>query len=315
MSWLKTKNLAADRAASANRIAERHRKGLASTEKRLRKAEASGDAAKAEQASQRRAKQRKWIRNAERKAERYGSNARLGERAAMTAAKAAAEKKREAEQTAGAAKARKSIRKEKHRLTTDVESRQRLNRSDATPERLLRADGHQAIGADLVRRITDSPIDRLMSKQQLDPRDEVANRTLHEAAEIYRRDWYKAGLSGIGGMDMSRTGGGDGAPSWGMPNSEQAAHHRWRYHRAAAAIDPYLRAVVDEVVLRESDLDAAGRMVSGRTDRKQAQAVALDRLREGLRRLAIHYGIMKGHLTMVDRVAQDSGGIDSCARP
>lgn len=207
-------------------------------------------------------------------------------KAAQRAEIAAAEDRRHAREAA-------SMRTRKQRLAHGIAERERLGRDDATPERLLKAgDGHDLAEGVKIRRVADAPLDRLLRRGELAPDDEETNRKLFEAAETYRLDWYMAGLSGVGALDPSRpSGDGTGEPSWSMPCNETAAHHRWRFRKARDALDAFLRVAVDGIVLEERGLDDVGRAISGRADRKQAVAVALDRLREGLRKLAKHYGM------------------------
>lgn len=165
---------------------------------------------------------------------------------------------------------------------------------DATPQRLRMAGSDAAVGADGVRRLSDDPLSRLAARGLLWPGDEDRNRLLAEAGERFRTDRHRASLDGPGAMDVGRVGGGAGDPAWSMPLTERMAHWRWRYRQAVQALGgPYLAAVVEAVVCDERSLEDVGRQVSGRPDPKQAQAVAMDRLREGLRVLAVHYGLVR----------------------
>lgn len=164
---------------------------------------------------------------------------------------------------------------------------------DTTRPRLIRAGPDQRVGQDGVRRMTDWPLHRLFSRQHLDRHDQERNRSLYEAGERYRAHWYLAGLAPIGAIDYARaTGSGEGSAG-GMPVSETQAHHRARFRQGVKALGPFLTPVVDGVCLYEREPEDIGYAVSLYEDRKQARAVALDRLVEGLRLLGVDYGLLR----------------------
>jgi hypothetical protein len=180
-----------------------------------------------------------------------------------------------------------------------------------TPERLLKLPGvtiasavgsrelvavfptkaDKPVGADKVVRINQAPLDRLEARRQLDPADAERNRKLHESGDRLRQHWYRAGLSGIGSIDLNRSGGGGGSPAWLTPTSEDMAYHRHRFRKARDGMDADHWAAVSRVCCDEQDLAAVGRQAGFGND-AAASAVALDRLRRGLEHLAVLFGIL-----------------------
>ena len=165
-------------------------------------------------------------------------------------------------------------------------------------------------GADGVARIAQSPLDRLQARRQLAPEDPGRNRDLFDAGDRFRTHWYRAGLSGIGSIDLNRAGGGGGDPAWLMPSSEAAAYHREKHRAARAALDPDSFAAVLAVCCGEDDLGMVGRQAGFGND-AGATAVALDRLRRGLAKLAEMYGIIPPRPVNENRL--DHCGLQACA--
>jgi hypothetical protein len=162
--------------------------------------------------------------------------------------------------------------------------------NDPTPERLLKAGKSSRKDAAEVVHFEDTLLERLAARGALE-KDAHRNRVLLVAGQRYFEHWYLSGMSPIGAQDLTRLRGGDGA-SGGMPTSELQAHHRRAYREAVRELGPYFSAVVDPIVLNEQTVESVGLRISGYRDRNKAIAVALDRLKEGLTRLAEHFRLM-----------------------
>lgn len=132
-------------------------------------------------------------------------------------------------------------------------------------------------------RMQDSPIDRLRRTGSI-------TEGQHTAGKRYYADWYAAGLAPLGAFDYTRPIV-DGASPKGDSDYRSSASFRW--NAARKAMGGFLAAVVDPVVLSEQPVESAGRAVSGRADRREARAVAMDRLLGGLDVLCKSYGIAK----------------------
>ena len=179
--------------------------------------------------------------------------------------------------------------------------------NDPTPERLMQAGvtvamqlgtrrvqivgasvgGAVTVGGDRVVRLSEAPLDRLFSRNRLDPADADRNRQLHEAGDKLRTHHHYAGLSGIAANDPNHAGGGSAAHR--TPISETMERHRRALRVAESVMDAGDWRVVMDVVCAEATLEAAGRAVGYGND-EAAVAVALDRVRRGLYCLAMHWG-------------------------
>lgn len=159
------------------------------------------------------------------------------------------------------------------------------------------ADSPFGLG-DGIARISQAPLDRLRSRGQLAPLlppaqpDPDRNGKLFAAGDRFRQHCYRAGLSGIGSIDLNRSGGGGGDPAWLVPSSEAAAYHRDRVRRAYEAVGGRdLWRVVYGVCFEERDLVELGRSLGHGNDAGAAGA-ALALLRCGLEALAVLFGIL-----------------------
>ncbi len=130
----------------------------------------------------------------------------------------------------------------------------------------------------------ESVLAALASRGVLAKRPEI-NRTLLEAGEKYLSHWTLGYRIGVAAQDINREGRG-GFASGGMALAESATHHAEQYRRASQHLGPFFSAVVDPIVLSEEPVESVGRRISEYKSSKQAIAVAMDRLREGLTRLA-----------------------------
>lgn len=139
----------------------------------------------------------------------------------------------------------------------------------------------------------------------------AANQALFEAGERYLSHWTLGYRIGVAAQNINREGRAGFTPG-AMSTTESATVHAQEYRRASQHLGPFFSAVVDPVVLCEEPLESVGRRISGYKSSKQATAVAMDRLREGLSRLAALW-----RMTPLDRGApnQPRSGHDLEMRP
>ncbi len=156
---------------------------------------------------------------------------------------------------------------------------------DATPERLARAHegGEAAVDPAGVRRIGD-PFDELRSRNQLDRLDIAANETLWHAGDRLRRHWYLSRLDALSAVDLARPAVDGGTGGAAVPG-EAAQRHRDELRRAAGAVGERLMPYVDGVVIAGQPLASLRGLVGDSAHARTADALALERLREGLHRL------------------------------
>ena len=155
---------------------------------------------------------------------------------------------------------------------------------DATPERLAQArrDGDATVDPVGVRRIGDA-FDGLRSRNLLDRLDIAANETLWFAGDRLRAHWSRARMDGISAVDLLRptVDGGGG----GLGPGDAVQRHREEWRRAVSAIGPRLMPYVAGVVIEGRPVSALRGLVGDSRHPRTADALALDRLREGLHRL------------------------------
>ncbi len=159
---------------------------------------------------------------------------------------------------------------------------------DATPERLRQARRHGAAKVDGagIRRLAD-PFDVLHARNLLDRSDVVVNETLWHAGNRLRAHWHGALFDGISAFDFSRPvvdKGAGGAPGSLNP-SETTMRHRENFRRAKDAVGARLMPYVKGVVIDEEPAARLTRLVGDTSHPRTAEALALERLREGLHRL------------------------------
>lgn len=163
--------------------------------------------------------------------------------------------------------------------------------ADATPERLAQAGRDHAKGeGDSIRRISDWPLARLFSRQQLCPEDSERNKALYDTGEALARSWHGAGLSGYTSIDLNGIGGGAGDKAYMMPVTEYAARCRGEIRLAQQHVGNWTWGVLIDICVEGMTPESAGKRRSGYADAKLARVVALDRLRDGLQRLAELWG-------------------------
>ena len=165
------------------------------------------------------------------------------------------------------------------------EARVPRGHADATPERLARARVGGETGVDRagVRRIGD-PFDALRSRNLLDRLDIAANETLWHAGERLRRHWWMSRLDHLSAVDFARPSVDGGGADVGAPG-EAAQRHRDELRRAAAAVGPRLMPYVEGVVIAGRPVASLRGLVGDTGHARTADALALERLREGLYRL------------------------------
>lgn len=161
------------------------------------------------------------------------------------------------------------------------------NDNTPTPERVRQA-GDVVETEDAVR-VRDN-FERIYVRGQLDPDVEVAT-ALHAAGLRYQSEYELSRLAGeIGSPDYSRPiVDGRGEPRTPIGVRAQAA--RTALRAAREAMGARCADVVEAVVLRGAKLEDVGLETTGYRSGKMAGAVAKERLNQGLRALAIHYGI------------------------
>lgn len=152
-----------------------------------------------------------------------------------------------------------------------------------TRERLRAANDNFVVDpATRAYHFTDTPVDRLQAAGKL-------TNVQAEAAQRFYADFYAAGLSPLGAIDYSKDHVDGTPPTWQSDYRMSASD---RYRSACGSMTAQTRKFVDRVVLREMSVEAAGRDVTGRANAREARAVAMDRLSEGLNDLAVFYKLI-----------------------
>jgi len=163
-------------------------------------------------------------------------------------------------------------------------------KNDATPERLNKIEDALSITeSDGVRRIVDTPFERMRNRRQID-RDDGLNELLYAAGTRYFQDWHFAGMSGLSSFDMAKplVDGGK-ASSGAIP--ERQLERLQAFSDARSRLGPRYWQVVDPIVIEELTLAQAGGLLG--YSLKTGKIIARERLNEGLRRLAVHYQLMR----------------------
>lgn len=159
---------------------------------------------------------------------------------------------------------------------------------DTTPERLKQAriGGSATVDGQGVRRIAE-PFDVLRARHLLDRTDAAVNEMLWQAGDRLRGHWHRGMLDGLSTLDPSRPSvdGGGGGPGALNP-TEGAMRHRQHWHRAAECVGARLFPYVEAIVVAAQPIGALRRLVGDTAHARTADALALERLREGLHRLA-----------------------------
>lgn len=176
---------------------------------------------------------------------------------------------------------------------------------DATAERLrhARLTGSVTVDGQGVRRLAE-PFDLLHRRNLLDRADPATNDALWHAGDRLRTHWQIGLRDGLSALDISRPSvdGGSGA---GLTPTEAALRHRDSYRRAVEAIGPRLLPYVMAVVIEARPVASLSALVGDTAHARTAEALALERLREGLHRLCDFWGMTPKALTLPLRSWRD----------
>ena len=166
-----------------------------------------------------------------------------------------------------------------------------------TFERLVKADGHFAVGDDKrggkLYHFCDTPLDRLFSRliKRAGKVQEEELRVAYAGLLRYRDHWQRAGKEpSISSVDPNRVYSPDPSRRSGMPMAESQVYHDSEWRSGRKVLNHRQGIVVDNVVCYEHPLDIAGFAV-GQTNKPQAVTSAEELLRASGERLAAHWGI------------------------
>lgn len=151
-----------------------------------------------------------------------------------------------------------------------------------TPERLRAANDNFTVDKKTGTYVFhDGPVERLYKQDKL---------TEHqiEAARRFYQDYYAAGMAPLGAQDYTRPVVDGRSP---LIESDFRMGAAQRYNEACEALGSHFLKVVDRVVLREMNLEAAGKLI-GYGNASQARVGALERLSGGLEVLAGYYKLV-----------------------
>ena len=159
----------------------------------------------------------------------------------------------------------------------------------ATPERVQKAAGAFTVGDDKQGGKTwtmmDSPLERLFAQNRL-------SKSEYDGLVKYRIHWFRAGLQpSLGSVDLNRVFASDPSNFSGMAKSEAQVFHRQKWREACELLGHRAGLIVDNVVCAEQSALMAG-MCIGWKNRPQAEAAAIEMLRDAGYRLARHWGLI-----------------------
>lgn len=167
-----------------------------------------------------------------------------------------------------------------------------LGPNDATDERMGKAENDNDLSVvNGARRINNWPFERMKARKQID-RDAGINELLFAAGLRYFQDWHFAGMSEIAVFDPAKPMV-DGGRQPGGAIPERQLERMQAFSEACEALGHRYRQVVDPIVIEEKTVADIRHSLTGHRDRTAATAVAIERLNTGLRRLAVHYGLMR----------------------
>lgn len=158
--------------------------------------------------------------------------------------------------------------------------------ADATPQRLAkaRATGLARVDGLGVRRVGD-PFDLLHARNLLDRESPERNALLWQAGERLRRHWHAGRLDSLTAFDFTRdsvdVSGGASATS----PSEAALRNRDTFRAATDAIGARLTPYVVGLVIDARTVADLRPLVCDTGHARTAEALVVERLREGLHRL------------------------------
>lgn len=163
---------------------------------------------------------------------------------------------------------------------------------DATEQRkdrAVEAGGEAWVDGQRVRRVAD-PLETLFRKGRLAPaaagdkREHLMNAVLYHAGTRYRERWYGAGLTGVAAQDLTRDIV-DGSRS-GDDTSLYASACAADVREVARHVGPRLLPYLDGLVVEEKPVTKLAGAVSDTKSRVLAEAIAMERVREALHRVA-----------------------------
>ena len=155
---------------------------------------------------------------------------------------------------------------------------------DATPERLALAvqRGFASVDGQGVRRVGD-PFDTLQARNLLDRQSPEYNALLWQAGDRLRGHWHRGRLDNLTALDFTRDSV-DGTGGLATP-TEAALRHRDAYRAASDAIGARLMPYVTGLVIDARTIAELRCFVSDTGHARTADALVIERLREGLHRL------------------------------
>lgn len=119
-----------------------------------------------------------------------------------------------------------------------------------TPERVKFASGHVRREGGKIIALQDSPLDRMLSREAIEPAQ-------YRALMKYKHHWYHAGISGsLSSVDVNRVFASDATNFSHMAKTERQAEHRQQYRKAVQKIGVIASGVVERVVCYEMPLAA-----------------------------------------------------------
>ena len=157
---------------------------------------------------------------------------------------------------------------------------------DATPERLHHAEasGLSRVDGEGVRRVGD-PFDLLHARNLLDRESPERNALLWQAGERLRRHWHAGRLDNLTAFDFTRDSVDVSGHGSATPPTESALRHRQAYRDALAGIGGRLSPYVTGIVVDARTVADLRPLVSDTGHARTADALVVERLREGLHRL------------------------------
>lgn len=160
---------------------------------------------------------------------------------------------------------------------------------DATPERLAvaRQRGVAERDPDGVRRLGD-PFDALHARSLLDRLNPAVNALLWQAGERLRRHWVLGRLDRLTAFDFTRDSVDTSGPGATSP-TEAALRHRDASRAAADAVGPRLMPYLTGMVIDARTVAELRPLVHDTGHARTADALVIERLREGLHRLCEHW--------------------------
>ncbi|MCW6507728.1 hypothetical protein [Lichenifustis flavocetrariae] len=168
----------------------------------------------------------------------------------------------------------------------------RRGHEDATIERLGHAlrTGSARVDGQGVRRLGD-PFDLLHARNLLDRDDPAANALLWQAGDRLRGHWHLGRLDPLTAFDFRRemVDGGPAAGSTGP--TESALRHREAFRQAQGAVGARLLPYLTGLVIDGRTVADLRPLVTDTGHARTADALVLERLREGLHRLCEFWGL------------------------